>query len=230
MPFSFTRTQIPIQEKKEIQPKEDKSADAGNYRLGLVCLRHPTPNHSRCSVSYITSRRLWYAAMELRLFTRTFSASCPSQCCWASSQLISHPSIKQAGRLATSNVQGQGQYKRTMGFFPCCPISGRILPFLEASHDMVRHSERPREVVSSCLKRAKWRLLRGYHGMHVAVSGGSVPGSKRANGQAVSCRERHHWPKQLPNARVVVESRVVVRGVPGRSISQPLGRHWNAAQ
>lgn len=66
--------------------------------------------------------------------------------------------------------------------------------------------------------------------MHVAVSGGSVPGSKRTNRLAVSCRERHHWPKPLPNARVVVEGRVVVRGVPGRSVSQPLGRHTNAAQ
>lgn len=167
------------------------------------------------------------ASMEHRLFTRMFFASCPSQCCWASSQLISHPS-HQASRLAISNVQGQGQYKGQR-HFSLLPNQWTGLAFDRINRDMARHSERLREIFSSCLERAKWRLFRGYHRMHVTASGGSVPGSKRTNRLAVSCRERHHWPKQRPNARVVVESRVVVRGVPGRSISQPLGRHTTAA-
>lgn len=58
--------------------------------------------------------------------------------------------------------------------------------------------------------------------MHVAASGRSVPGAKRTNRLAVSCRKRHYWPKQLPNARVVIESRIVVCGVPGQS----LANHW----
>ena len=63
--------------------------------------------------------------------------------------------------------------------------------------------------------------------MHVAVSGGAVPGAKMNKGTnrwAFSQRQRHHWPKQLPNARAVVERQAVVRSRSASVTSQPLGR------
>lgn len=146
----------------------------------------------------ITSRRLLYASTQHSLFTRMSSASCPSQRCWASSQLISHPSIKQAGK-PSAMCRDKGSTKGK-GLFSLLPNQWTGFAFDRVNHDMARHSERPRDIVSSCFKRAKWRLFRGYHRMHVAASGGSVPGSKRTNKLAVSCRKRHHWPNPLPNA------------------------------
>jgi hypothetical protein len=91
--------------------------------------------------------------------------------------------------------------------------------------DIARHRKQHRGIVSNCFKEAEYCLLRGYHGMHVAASGGSVPGAKWTNKLAVSRRQHHYWPKQLPNARVVIESQLVVRGYSVSVSSQPLGRH-----